>query len=86
MVRSITFIGGFNQFKAITNLTLAKPVHHGLDPQQQWYVYDNIRQFFKKPEACDKVCPKPLMSKQVVKIESTDESNETSDEKRNIPF
>jgi len=56
-------------------------VPHGLDPQRQWYLYENIRQFFKKPEACDQVCPKPIMPKPVVKVES-DESNEVCGGKR----
>lgn len=35
----------------------------GLDADRQWYLYDNIRQYFRSDPAKDKTCPLPKIAK-----------------------
>lgn len=35
----------------------------GLDADRQWYLYDNIRQYFRSDTATDKACPLPKIPK-----------------------
>lgn len=47
----------------------------GLDAARQWYLYEQIAQFFKCNESRNKVCPKPVVPKVELKLKEDHENS-----------